>query len=107
MTKERLEEIKFKRACERRIAPGMSKSNHIDSSDIDWLIEQVEQDKEYEKFVFENNIAVDKEIQKLINENKRYQEAIEIAIHNMESDDNIGIHFALSILKYVMESDEE
>jgi|SRR5690625_158782 len=120
MSKKRLDMIK-KHAEHKVLRNHKNEIRHemteIKTVDYDWLIEQAERVQELERKleltdrlkdiqINQKNIAHEtNEI--LEQQNKRYREAIEIAIHNIESDDNIGIHFALSILKYVMESDEE
>ena len=45
----RLQGIKQKREAEKQVAPGMKPSVHIDSRDVDWLIQQAEKAESYEE----------------------------------------------------------
>ena len=76
---------------------------------LDYAKEQAERVQELEELI-EDYKTVNKELhdrrKKLRKQNKRYREAIEVAIHNMAVSDNLGVKFALGILEQALEGDE-
>jgi len=114
MSKERLEEIEFKRACERRVAPGMGKSNHIDNNDIDWLVERVQELETYKKSMEELYRHMREEKKALQQQNKRYRETINImsrilkdAIHSLDIGEKVqGLEYGVKMADEVLEGEE-
>ena len=111
MNKERLQDIKKKYNYER--LGEFIDAKPVNPYELKWLIQQAERVQELEGTVKHAMKAIDNTEAvraKLINaeqQNKRYREAIEVAIHNMATSDNLGVKFALGILEQTLEGENE
>lgn len=76
---------------------------HINIKYFDWLIEQVQ---ELEKELIYYKMATES-YEEMESQNKRYREAIGVAVHNMKSSDNLGVKFALGILEQALEEGDD
>src|SRR5690625_2892075 len=110
MSEERLEEARINIDWDKgKIPPDLlphinylfKQAERAEQNKNDWL-NTMKRLENYEKVASLNN----EEIQRLREQNKRYREAIEVAIHNMKDSDHLGVKFASGILEQALEESE-
>jgi DNA-binding ferritin-like protein len=118
---ERLEIIKFLRNSEKTVAPGMQPSDLISRKDVDWLINRVEElelevgdwraeVQKWQKFYKEseeNHLETKELLKNIVNQNKRYREALKNIYELAEYDEyDNTLEQIVSEIEKVLESDE-
>ena len=103
--KKRLEEIDLNKTYNECGITGDLLSMELKPNDYYDLLEQAERTIDYDN----NLISLEDNkqyVSELIKQNKRYREAIEVAIQNMVACKNLGVKFALKILEQALEVEQ-
>lgn len=78
----------------------------IHPDDVSWLINRIGE-LENENRILKSLAKSNKFIgEQYLEQNKRYRQSIEVAIHNLKDSDNLGVKFALKILEQALEGSE-